>query len=106
MRSWRHGPAEREADFACRFRGPLGIEFAVAVQLKMWSGVADDPTPLHQLARAAEIGQLSAVVALTTASSTSPRFDKAAEDLAEAIDVPVRVICRDEFMRLLAAAPI
>lgn len=100
----RGGPAEHGADFICRFRGPLGIEFAVAVQLKMWSGVADDPTPLHQLAQAADVGQLSAVVALTTASSTSPQFDKAADALAEKIGRPVRVICRAEFMRLIVAS--
>jgi hypothetical protein len=100
----RGGPAENGADFVCRFVGPLGIEFSVGVQLKMWSGVADDPTPLLQLRQAAESMPLSAVVALTTAKTTSVDFDRAVVALADDIRVPVRVICRDEFVRMTVSS--
>lgn len=100
----RGGPAESGADFLCRFMGPLSIEFAVAVQLKMWTGVAEDKTPLRQLAEAAHSTPISAAVAIITAETTSPAFDEAATELAEDLQIPVRVICREEFMRLVVSS--
>lgn len=97
----RGGPAENGADFLCRLTGPLGVRFTIAVQLKMWTGVADDPTPLRQLARAAESTALSGAVVMTTASSASTQFLAAADALTQRLKVPVRVVCREEFMRLL-----
>ena len=100
----RGGPAEEGADFVCGFVGPLGIEFGVAIQVKMWTGTADDQTPLRQLERAARAAPVSAAALFTTAEATSASFDAAACALAQRIRVPVRVICRDEFMKLLTAS--
>lgn len=72
----RAGPAERGADFICRSVAPLGVQVAVAVQLKMWEGVATDPHPLRQLATAASAWPgLTGAIVITTAESTSTSFD-------------------------------
>lgn len=100
---YRGGRGERGADFICRARDPLGTEFAVAVQLKMWTGTAVDPRPLEQLrlAHASWPGITSGVV-ITTAEDIDASFLEVGRQLEEDTGMRVKIIARQELLGLLA----
>jgi len=97
----RAGPDEQGADFICRSMDAFGLQSIVAVQVKMWQGVAESHEPLDQIARAARRWRLTGGVIITSASTTSDEFDRAAVTLSADLGIPIRVVCRQELMRLL-----
>jgi hypothetical protein len=97
----RAGPDEQGADFICRSIDAFGLQSLVAVQVKMWQGVADNHEPLGQIARAARRWRLTGGLIITSASTTSAEFDCAAAALSTDLGIPVRVVCRQELVRLL-----
>lgn len=100
---YRGGRGERGADFICRTRDPLGIEFAVAVQLKMWDGVAVDQQPLEQLRLAHTTWHgITGGVVITTAERIDPSFLHAARQLEEQTAMCVKIVARREVLGLLA----
>jgi hypothetical protein len=98
----RGGPTEFGADLVCESVDPLGVPSRVAVQVKMWSGVAADTSPIEQLARSFEaLPGITAGVVMTTADSCSADFIAAAKSLQQQAAIPVRVLTRDAVLNLI-----
>src|SRR5205807_830066 len=97
----RGGRGERGADFICRAVDPLGTQLVVAVQLKMWQGIAVDEQPLRQIRAAWEAWPgLTSGVVITTAEVVAPSFAEAANRVKGDLGIPVTIVLRAHLMRL------
>jgi hypothetical protein len=97
------GPSEHGADLIVFTRDPLGLEYKVAVQVKLHEGTHDDTTALEQIAEARQVHRVDAGVVVTTAEETSPAFEQKRAKLEDDLGIDIRVITRDEFVELVLA---
>lgn len=95
------GRSEQGADLIVFTRDPLGLEFKIAVQVKLHEGVDDDTHALDQIAQARKAHRVDAGVVVTTATETSERFETRRAALEEELGIDIKVIDRDEFTVLL-----
>nr|MBK7067910.1 restriction endonuclease [Deltaproteobacteria bacterium] len=95
------GRNERGADLIVFTQDPLGLEFKIAVQVKLHEGVDDDTRALEQIAQARKAHWVDAGVIVTTATDTSERFEARRAALEEELGIDIKVIDRDEFTVLL-----
>jgi len=99
----RGGPAEHGADLIVITRDPLGLEYKVAVQVKLHEGTDFDTTALEQIREARKFHRVDAGVVVTTAERTSETFEQIRASLEEELGIDVRAITRDEFVQLVLA---
>jgi hypothetical protein len=97
------GPAEHGADLIVFTRDALGLEYKVAVQVKLHEGTHDDLTALEQIVEARKVHRVDAGVVVTTAEGTSKAFEQRRAELEDTLGIDVRVIARDEFVELVLA---
>jgi hypothetical protein len=97
------GAGEKGADLIVYASDPLGLEFRIAVQVKLHEGEDDDLHSLDQIKLARSAHKVDAGVVLTTATTLSERFSKHHAALEEELGIDIRVLMRDEFLRLLLA---
>jgi len=97
------GPKEHGADLIVTTRGPLGLKFRTAIQVKMYDGTHHDTHALDQLRRAREEHGVQAGVVLTTAVEVSAEFQEALVRLGEELQIDIQAWTRDDVMRLLLA---
>ena len=97
------GAGEKGADIIVYTRDPLGLEFKIAVQVKLHDGEDNDVHSLDQIERALSAHEVDAGVVLTTAASLSERFVKHHDALEAKLKIDIRVLTRDEFLTLLLA---
>lgn len=95
------GRSERGADAICTYTDPLGIVHRAAVQIKMWSWDADWTRPLDQIHQAHGAYEgITAGVILSTSERVSDRFEHARVNLETELRIPIRVLLREELVRL------
>ncbi len=99
----RGGAGEKGADFIVTTRGPLGISYQTAIQVKMYNGVLDDLHPVEQLRQAREEHGVQAAVLLTTAEEISEAVRSALYDLSDELKIDVQAWARADVARLLFA---
>lgn len=99
----RGGAGERGADLIVFTQDALDLEYKIAVQVKMHHGVDDDLQSLDQIRLARSHHKVDAGVVITTATETSERFNKHRDALEAELEMDIRVITRDEFLRLVLA---
>jgi hypothetical protein len=97
------GPGEKGADLIVFTQDPLGLEYKIAVQVKLHDGTHDDPHALEQIKKARKHHQVDGGVIITTAVETSKSFDERRAALEAELAIDIRVITRDEFVELLIA---
>lgn len=97
------GPNEKGADLMVTTRGPLGITYKTAIQVKMYKGTLDDLHPVEQLRQAREEHGVQAAVLLTTAVDISESVRNALYDLSEELKIDVQAWARSDVARLLFA---
>ncbi len=95
------GRSEQGADLIVFTQDPLGLEFKIAVQVKLHEGVDDDTHALDQIARARKAHRVDAGVVVTTAGEISKRFEERRAALEEELGIDINVIDRDELTVLL-----
>jgi hypothetical protein len=97
------GAGEKGADLIVFTRDPLGIEYKIAVQVKLHEGTQDDTKALSQIKQAREYHKVDAGVVVTTAEQISEGFLARREALEEELGIDIRVVDRDEFVELVMA---
>jgi hypothetical protein len=97
------GAGEKGADLIVFTRDPLGIEYKIAVQVKLHEGTEDDTKALSQIKQAREYHKVDAGVVVTTAELMSETFQVRREELEEELGIDIRVVDRDEFVELVMA---
>lgn len=97
------GKGEKGADLIVFTRDPLGIEYKIAVQVKLHEGVEDDARALSQIKQAREYHKVDAGVVVTTAEEMSEAFQARREALEENLGIDIRVVNRDELVELVMA---
>ncbi|KYG09084.1 hypothetical protein BE21_20025 [Sorangium cellulosum] len=97
------GAGEKGADLIVFTRDPLGIEYKIAVQVKLHQGTEDDTTALSQIKQAREYHKVDAGVVVTTAEQMSEAFQARREALEEELGIDIRLVDRDEFVELVMA---
>jgi hypothetical protein len=95
------GAGEKGADLIVFTQDPLGLEYKIAVQVKLHDGVHDDTHALMQIKQAREAHHVDAAVVVTTAVETSKAFEDRRAALEVEIAIDIRVIARDELVELL-----
>lgn len=95
------GAGEKGADLIAFTQDPLGLEFKIGVQVKLHEGQDDDTTSLNQIKWARAAHGIDAGIVLTTATSLGEGFVKRHDELQTELGIDIRVITRDEFVRLL-----
>lgn len=96
------GRSERGADLIV-FTPPdaLGLEYKIAVQVKMYDGIADDVRSLDQIREARDAHRVDAGVVVTTATEVSDAYEKRREQLEAELGIDIRVVARDELLDLV-----
>lgn len=97
------GPGEKGADLIVFTRDPLGIEYKIAVQVKLHDGVENDTSALAQIKQAREHHKVDAGVVVTTAEQMSEAFLTKRGALEEELGIDIRIVSRDEFVELMMA---
>jgi hypothetical protein len=97
------GPAEHGADLIVLTQDALGLEYKVAVQVKLYDGLHSDTTALEQIEEARRVHRVDAGVVVTTAKDTSEAFELRRAKLEDDLGIDIRVITRDEFVELVLA---
>src|SRR5262249_21249355 len=97
------GAGEKGADLIVFTRDPLGIEYKIAVQVKLHEGTEHDTKALSQIKLAREYHKVDAGVVVTTAEQMSETFQARREALEEELGIDIRVVDRDEFVELVMA---
>lgn len=98
------GSSERGADAIVTHEDPLGVTHRLAVQIKMWSWDADWTRPLDQIRQASGAYEgISGGVILSTSERTSERFEEHRRHLESELRIPIRVVLRQELVRLFVA---
>lgn len=97
------GAGERGADLIVFTQDPLGIEYKIAVQIKLHEGVEYDTTALAQIENAKKHHKIDAGVVVTMAEQMSEAFQLRREVLEEELGIDIRVVSRDEFIELVMA---
>lgn len=95
------GRSEQGADLIVFMQDPLGLEYKIAVQVKLFDGVIDDTHALDQIAQARKAHRVDAGVVVTTATEASERFEERRSALEAELGIDIKVIDRDEFTMLL-----
>ena len=95
------GRSEQGADLIVFTQDPLGLEYKIAVQAKLFDGVIDDTHALDQIAQARKAHCVDAGVVVTTATEVSDRFEERRSSLEAELGIDIKVIDRDEFTALL-----
>lgn len=99
----RGGPAEKGADLIALTKDRLGLEYKVAVQVKLHDGEENDVHSLAQIKQARKAHGIDAGIVLTTATSLSEAYSSRRDELEAELGIDIRVIRRNEFVRLLLA---
>lgn len=95
------GRSENGADAICTYSDPLGVPHRVAVQIKMWTWDADWARPLEQIKKACQSYEgITSGVILSTSERATPKFEAARAKLQKELGLPVRVVLRQELLRL------
>jgi hypothetical protein len=98
------GSGERGADAIVTDEDPLGVTHRLAVQIKMWSWDADWTRPLEQIRQASGAYEgITGGVILSTSERTSERFEEHRRRLESELRIPIRVVLRQELVRLFVA---
>jgi hypothetical protein len=97
------GAGEKGADMIVFTQDALGIEYKIAVQIKLHEGVEYDTTALAQIETAKQHHKIDAGVVVTTAEQMSEAFQLERETLEEKLGIDIRVVSRDEFIELVMA---
>ena len=98
------GSGERGADAIVTHEDPLGVSHRLAVQIKMWSWDADSTRPLDQIRQAyGDYEGITGGVILSTSERVSERFDEHRRKLEGELRIPIRVVLRQELVRLFVA---
>jgi hypothetical protein len=97
------GAGEKGADLLVFTQDPLGLEFKIAVQVKLHDGEHDDVHALDQIKWAHSAHSVDAGVVLTTATTLSERFTNHQQALEAELGIDIRVLTRDDFLKLLMA---
>jgi hypothetical protein len=98
------GSGERGADAICTFTDPLGIPHRLAVQIKMWNWDAGWTRPLEQIKQAYGAYEgITGGVILSTSERVLEQFEERRVELEAELRIPIRVILRDELIRLFVA---
>jgi hypothetical protein len=98
------GSGEQGADAICTFADPLGIPHRLAVQIKMWSWDAGWTRPLDQIKQAYGAYEgITGGIILSTSEAVTDRFEERRSELEAELKIPIRVILRDELVRLFVA---
>lgn len=95
------GAGEKGADLIVFMQDVLGLEYKIAVQVKLYDGVHDDTHALDQIKRARLEHKVDAGVVVTTATETSDRFEQRRAALEADLAIDVRVVTRDEMVELI-----
>lgn len=95
------GAGEKGADLIVFTRDALGLEYKIAVQVKLHEGTDDDLHSLEQLKQARLSHKVDAAVVVTTAVKTSRRFEECRAATEAELGIDIRVITRDEFTKLV-----
>lgn len=95
------GRGEKGADIIVNARGPQGLRFRTAIQVKMHDGTAYDDHVVDQLRRAHHERGAQAGVLLTTAVSITPDLQAKLTQLSGELDIDIQAWTRDDFVRLL-----
>ena len=95
------GPGEKGADLIVFVQDQLGLEYKIAVQVKLYDGQIDDLHALDQVALARDAHRVDGGVVVTTANETSKQFDSHREQLEAKLGIDIRVITRDELVQLV-----
>lgn len=95
------GAGENGADLIVYTPDPLGLEYKIAVQVKLHDRLEDDLTSLNQIRRARDHHRVDAGVIVTTALDTADGFQAALSRLQAELGIDIRVITRDELTELL-----
>jgi len=95
------GRGEQGADAICTYKDPLGIQYRVAVQIKMWEWDANWTRPLEQIRQAYEAHEhITGGVILSTSERVTDGFEERRQALEEELHIPIRVILRQELLGL------
>lgn len=97
------GAGEHGADLIVFTQDPLGLEFKIAVQVKLHDGTDDDTHALEQIKGARAHHRVDAGVVVTTATETSARFEERRAALESELGIDIRVITRDGFTEMVMA---
>jgi hypothetical protein len=98
------GSGERGADAIVTHDDPLGVTHRLAVQIKMWSWDADWTRPLEQIRQASGAYEgITGGVILSTSERVSERFEEHRRKLEAELRIPIRVVLRQELVRLFVA---
>jgi hypothetical protein len=98
------GSGERGADAIVTHDDPLGVTHRLAVQVKMWSWDADWTRPLEQIRQASGAYEgITGGVILSTSERVSERFEEHRRKLEAELRIPIRVVLRQELVRLFVA---
>jgi len=98
------GSGERGADAIVTHDDPLGVTHRLAVQIKMWSWDADWTRPLEQIRQASGAYEgITGGVILSTSERVSERFEEHRRKLEAEVRIPIRVVLRQELVRLFVA---
>jgi hypothetical protein len=98
------GSGERGADAIVTHADPLGVSHRLAVQIKMWSWDADWTRPLEQIRQASVAYEgITGGVILSTSERVSERFEEHRRKLETELRIPIRVVLRQELVRLFVA---
>jgi hypothetical protein len=98
------GSGERGADAIVTHDDPLGVTHRLAVQIKMWSWDADWTRSLEQIRQASGAYEgITGGVILSTSERVSERFEEHRRKLEAEVRIPIRVVLRQELVRLFVA---
>lgn len=95
------GSGERGADAICQFIDPLGVQHRLAVQIKMWEWDADWTRPLDQVRQAYGAYEgITAAAIISTSKGVTATFADKVEALQNELRIPIKVILREELLRM------
>lgn len=99
----RGGPGEKGADIIAVAHDSLGMEYKIAVQVKLHEGEERDPHSLDQIERARIAHRVDAGIVVTTATGFSADYLDYHAELEARLGIDVKLMNRSEFVRLLLA---
>lgn len=97
------GRGEKGADIMVNTRGPRGLRFRTAIQVKMHDGTQYDDRVVAQLAQAHRERNAQAGVLLTTAEEISPDLEAKLTQLSTELDIDIQAWTREDVVRLLTS---
>ena len=95
------GPGENGADLIVYHQDVLGIEYKIAVQVKLHSGTEWSSHALEQIRTARRVHRVDAGVIVTTATTCSEQFGRDRELLEAELGIDVKLVLQGELVGLL-----